>query len=370
MVNSHRSTPAFISLRLIQRFTTSNPSTAYLYRVASAFRESEGGMTETLKAILLDYEVRELSRVTDDTTFGLKKAPLDLYLQLLQQLLAAIFTPLGLNPIEDTVIGRRGSARVRALVPDSDIGSQWRTDSDFSDATWLSGRNGIGYERQDEGRLCALHQYRRRRTNGSNALPVMSVSSSMSTAADLDRLELHEAAGKRCDDGFVAYLNGSTNRRRPCSRRFKLGLLQPPRQPMTPSRVTLQDFPANSFLNLLQPGENLLAIHALNASSTSSDFLNQVKLIAGFNEGSSPYTEGMYSNLPLSADNPLPNTNAIAPPADGYLANFGYPTSQLSNFTINSRFRYPVTDQTLSMTPFSQETVFNYYLPFYSPGDR
>jgi len=176
MVTSHRSTPAFIALRLIQRFTTSNPSTGYLYRVAKSFKDSEGGMTETLKAILLDYEVRELAVIDNGTTAGIKKPPLDLYLQLLRNF----------------------------------------------------------------------------------------------------------------------------------SQRFD--------------------------------------------TSTST------------------FTEGSYSESPIDASRPVPGGVATAPPADGYIVNFGYPAAQASSFTTNSQYRYFNTDPSLGMTPFSQETVFNFYLPLFSPG--
>ena len=92
MVNSHVSTPAFISLRLIQRFTTSNPSKAYLHRVATVFKESEGHLGLTLKAILLDPEARNID--LDDSVFGMKKSPLEGYLQLLRTLEASTYIPL------------------------------------------------------------------------------------------------------------------------------------------------------------------------------------------------------------------------------------------------------------------------------------
>ncbi len=79
-VNSHGSTPAFICHRLIQKFTTSNPSQTYLHRVAHTFKETEGDMLATVKAILLDPEVRIYD--IGDTTFGIKKNPLEAYIQL------------------------------------------------------------------------------------------------------------------------------------------------------------------------------------------------------------------------------------------------------------------------------------------------
>lgn len=92
MVHSHVSTPAFISRRLIQRFTTSNPSTEYLHRVATVFKDNEGDLDDTIRAILLDPEARTLD--LNNTTFGLKKSPLEGYLQLLRSLEALTYIPI------------------------------------------------------------------------------------------------------------------------------------------------------------------------------------------------------------------------------------------------------------------------------------
>lgn len=92
MIHSHGSTPAFLSLRLIQRFTTSNPSRDYLHRVATAFKDSEGNLGITLKAILLDPEARVLDY--NNATFGLKRSPLETYLQLNRSLEAITYLPI------------------------------------------------------------------------------------------------------------------------------------------------------------------------------------------------------------------------------------------------------------------------------------
>ncbi|MDA7881778.1 DUF1800 family protein [Akkermansiaceae bacterium] len=92
MINSHRSTPAFICKRLIQRFTTSNPSREYLHRVATVFKDQEGDLKATIKAILLDSEARKVDLT--NTTFGLKKSPLEGYLQILRSLEAFTYIPM------------------------------------------------------------------------------------------------------------------------------------------------------------------------------------------------------------------------------------------------------------------------------------
>ncbi|TLD70123.1 DUF1800 family protein [Phragmitibacter flavus] len=74
--DGHPNTPMFISRLLIQRFTTSNPSSGYLHRVAQKFRDTNGNLGEVIKAILLDYEARSLSFADNVATAGKPKEPL------------------------------------------------------------------------------------------------------------------------------------------------------------------------------------------------------------------------------------------------------------------------------------------------------
>lgn len=71
----HPNVAPFISKQLIQRFVTSNPSPAYVARVASAFNSSNGNLGITLKAILLDEEARSPS-VAASSTFGKVREPI------------------------------------------------------------------------------------------------------------------------------------------------------------------------------------------------------------------------------------------------------------------------------------------------------
>ena len=92
MVHSHRSTPAFISRRLIQRMVSSNPSRDYLHRVATVFKDNEGDLGLTVKAILLDPEARNVD--LDDVSFGMKKSPLEGFIQVLRSLDAYTQIPI------------------------------------------------------------------------------------------------------------------------------------------------------------------------------------------------------------------------------------------------------------------------------------
>ncbi len=57
-LSSHPNTAPFISKQLIQHMVKSNPSPAYIQRVASAFAQSGGDMKTVITAILLDTEAR------------------------------------------------------------------------------------------------------------------------------------------------------------------------------------------------------------------------------------------------------------------------------------------------------------------------
>lgn len=55
---THPNTAPFVSLRLIQGLTASNPSTSYLERVSGVFVKSGGQLRDVVQAILLDPEAR------------------------------------------------------------------------------------------------------------------------------------------------------------------------------------------------------------------------------------------------------------------------------------------------------------------------
>lgn len=96
----HSSTAPFIARRLIQRFVTSNPSPAYIERVANAFGQT-GDLKAVIRAILLDVEARNPA-VVSSTTFGKFKEPVLHLASSLRLFEAASRIPLGQSQIEDT----------------------------------------------------------------------------------------------------------------------------------------------------------------------------------------------------------------------------------------------------------------------------
>jgi uncharacterized protein (DUF1800 family) len=75
---NHANLGPFVGKQLIQRLVTSNPSPAYVARVAAAFANNgsgvRGDMQAVIRAILLDSEARDDNQVTS-TTFGKLREP-------------------------------------------------------------------------------------------------------------------------------------------------------------------------------------------------------------------------------------------------------------------------------------------------------
>jgi len=80
IINEHPNIAPFISKQLIQRFVTSNPSPAYVQRVAMVFENNgngdRGDLGDVLKAILLDPEARTPPALASGDTYGKLREPL------------------------------------------------------------------------------------------------------------------------------------------------------------------------------------------------------------------------------------------------------------------------------------------------------
>ena len=94
-LSTHQNTAPFISKSLIRFLTTSNPSPAYVSRVASVFKpQEENNFEEVIKAILLDPEARKKPN-PEVYTFGKLKEPLVRFLHFFKIL------PISANQNDD-----------------------------------------------------------------------------------------------------------------------------------------------------------------------------------------------------------------------------------------------------------------------------
>ncbi|NLZ04565.1 MAG: hypothetical protein GXY19_05300 [Phycisphaerae bacterium] len=162
-------------------------------------------------------------------------------------------------------------AQARAWVPaDGSLGTEWMLAS-FDDSEWLTGTTGVGYDYPGYVGLDVSF------TRGVATTVYIRIPFHVADPAQADRLILY----MRYEDGFVAYLNGS-----------EVARANAPDGPDVPwnasatairedsDAVDFEEFDISAFKNRLVAGDNLLAIHGLNADLVSSDLLALPELTA------------------------------------------------------------------------------------------
>jgi uncharacterized protein (DUF1800 family) len=75
IIAAHANVAPFISRQLIQRFVTSNPSTAYIGRVSQVFTSSGGDLGDVIFAILTDTEARNPPALVSGDSYGKLREP-------------------------------------------------------------------------------------------------------------------------------------------------------------------------------------------------------------------------------------------------------------------------------------------------------
>jgi hypothetical protein len=190
--------------------------------------------------------------------------------------------------LDSTTLVRETAAK-RVLVPNRAVDNAWRTDPSFDDSTWtlVSGApGGVGYERgsgyQSYLSLDLGDEMYGRRSGCYVRIPFV-VSGDVS---DLNFMILK----MRYDDGFVAYLNG-VEIQRALFTGTPVWSSSASGNHDDSAATRFEEFDVSARLNLLNDGLNLLAIHGLNSSSTSSDMLISAELVAG--RSSSPAGSGI-----------------------------------------------------------------------------
>ena len=165
-----------------------------------------------------------------------------------------------------------------AFVPsDNSLGTTWQgapANEPFNTAGWISGPTGFGYE--NTSGYETLIGTNVGAAMSSNTTIYIRVPFNVTDPAAFDSLELR----MQWDDGFVAYLNGD--------------FLFSANNPGTLSHTASSDgngpeasagsfdiYDVTSKLGSLKAGQNILAIHGLNQSTGSSDFLIRPELYGG-----------------------------------------------------------------------------------------
>jgi len=190
-------------------------------------------------------------------------------------------TPGTTNPLTPelfttTVVLVGEAADKRVLVPTGPISEDWKGGGAFDDSTWslcTGGPGGVGFERgSGYDDLITLDTESQMYGNGNNTTCYVRIPFSVdgSVLPRIDGLTLKI----RCDDAFVAYLNGQEIARdnftgTPVWNSHADGAIS--------GDSSVEDFDAyvdlTPLLGQLKAGANVLALHAMNSSLTSSDFL-------------------------------------------------------------------------------------------------
>ena len=167
------------------------------------------------------------------------------------------------------------------LVPKEDIGSSWRTETGYDDSGWepCSGApGGVGYESgSGYQNLITFDVANDMHENGSNPNTSCYIRIKFTLTNDILEAIKSLKLRVRYDDGFLIYLN-----------RRRIVETNAPASPVWNSAATntheaagLESYDISDDIFMLVAGENLLAIQALNASVSSSDFLFNLELVAG-----------------------------------------------------------------------------------------
>jgi len=178
------------------------------------------------------------------------------------------------------------NAPKRVLVPTEDIGDGWRGGGSFDDSAWqlvTGDPGGVGYER----------------STGYETMISLDLSQEMYTAATgcYIRIPFNVIGDPnrygsmtlrvRYDDGFVAYLNGVEVQRASFDGTPKWNSAAQANH----EADAIESFIIGDRVSLLHAGQNVLAIHGLNSSTASSDFLVLVSLSAA--EGATTQSGGI-----------------------------------------------------------------------------
>ena len=170
-------------------------------------------------------------------------------------------------------------APLKVLVPSqtnggASLGLDW-TALSFDDSAWSSGLGGVGYELQT-----GFEPF----IGTDVATEMLDINSSVYVRVPfwIDRAEsvFSLTLRMRYDDGYVAYLNGVqvASRNAPAALEWDSTATA---SHVDSQAVVLEDVDISAFIGALRSGENVLAIHGLNSSSNSNDFLIDPQLVIG-----------------------------------------------------------------------------------------
>ncbi len=220
-------------------------------------------------------------------------------------------------------VNKRATASVLVPSPENggdQLGASWRDVAPPANIdAWRHGPTGIGYENVGEDFRGIIGTDVEAEMAGTVASVFIRVPFTMPSQASIDAL-----AGlvlkMRYDDGFVVYLNGVE-----VARANAPSAVEWNSQAITShadsAALAFEPFDISSRLSLLRVGENMLAIHGLNAGVGSSDFLIMPRLmgIGTLSVATLSPTANVYGG-PITVDRSLTLKARFSSPTIGWSA--------------------------------------------------
>ena len=203
----------------------------------------------------------------------------------------SIFADSFMQPCSTTLVTEKDAKRV--LVPTSNIGYNWIGNAEPHDDTgWdqiaaSDCHTGIGYE-NNPGSATSYTDLIAHDVGAEMSGIMNSCYIRIPFVLNIDPNELNSITLKiRYDDGFVAYINGEELARDKFDAPVPAWNDNADRTHADSEALLLQPFRVNrvdkpDVFNALQLGDNILAIHGLNRSISSTDFLISPELHAGY----------------------------------------------------------------------------------------
>ncbi len=233
-------------------------------------------------------------------------------------------------------------------IPNSSIDEKWNTEFDFDETGWHSTSGlpgGIGYDLSSDYLPFISYDVQSEMYGaGKNTSCFIRIKFDLppESFGNIKSLIL----SVNYDDGFVAYLNGA-----------KVASSNSPSDLAWNSNATanheageFEDFDLVGHINLLKEKDNLLAIHALNVSLTSSDFLILPKLTITGNS-----SDGISPNA-IEYSSPVTINKTTTVKARVYTGSDWSPLTEatfnvkedLSNLRITELHYHPLDEDTIS----------------------
>lgn len=247
----------------------------------------------------------------------------------------------GVSSSVDTVtLVRRGSPARGAYDATGALGAAWIAPS-FDDGGWASGSLGAGYFNAGDASnpdLSAQLGLNLLRNSGNQRGIYVRVAFPIPDPAKVYSLRLRMLY----DDGFVAYVNGQPaaagNAPNPAAFNSLARSNHPP--------SAYEDFDLSAVISGLTAGDNVLALHGLNASAGSSDLFLLPELTAVMDTDADPVTgyfrlatPGARNGGPSSIQ--LPQTVAFSRPSGPFSSAFSL---GLSGAVSGQQIRYVIAD--------------------------